>query len=42
VNDNIAQIQILLGKVEALLRRYPHLITWVEQMVKNVEQQKWS
>jgi hypothetical protein len=36
------QIYSLLQRIEAVLRRYPHIISWVEQMVQNAESQKWK
>ena len=35
-------IQSLLRRVERLLRTWPHLILWVEQIVADAEAQRWS
>jgi hypothetical protein len=39
---NDTNIQDLLRRIERLLRTWPHMRPWVEQMVKNAESQKWQ
>ena len=33
---------VTLGRVERLLRTFPHLILWVEKVVADAEAQRWS